>query len=112
MGDVLHHAVHRPAEELFVFVVHGHDDEQLGPPRRVVQHLPERESFLHEVVRVTRRGRVPHVRELALITLLTHVQQLGRHLRVQYQVSVKQSTAAASGRPNRETQKQYLFLFQ
>lgn len=37
------------------YVVHGHDDEQLGPPRRLVQDLPERVLLVEKVVGLARR---------------------------------------------------------
>jgi hypothetical protein len=44
MSDVFHDTVHGSAEELLVFVVHGHDDEEFGAARRVIMDLAEGET--------------------------------------------------------------------
>ena len=53
MGDILHNTVHGSSEELFVFVVHGENNEQLRSPGRIVQDLAQGESRVLEVIGIT-----------------------------------------------------------
>ena len=91
MRNVLDHTVHRPAEQLLVFVVHGQDDEQLRAARRVVVHLTESEPRVLEVVRIACGCGVSHMGEFALGTVRTHVEQLLRDGVVEYKVAMEES---------------------
>ena len=53
MRDILHNTVHGSSEELFVFVVHGENNEQLRSPGRIVQDLAQGESRVLEVIGIT-----------------------------------------------------------
>ena len=76
MSDVLDNAVHAPTEELFVFVVHCHDDEEFGAAWGVVVYLAEGEAGVFEVVGVAGCCGVAHVGEFALVAQGTHVEEL------------------------------------
>ncbi len=58
--------LHGSGEELFVFVVSGHDDEEFGPTGRVVVDLAESETVVLEIVGIAGCGRVAHVSEFVL----------------------------------------------
>jgi hypothetical protein len=90
MRDVLDHTVHSAAEELFVLVVHGHDDEQLCTARRLVVDLAKCESRVFKVVGVAGGCGIPHVRELALIAECAHVEELLRDFVVEDEVAVEE----------------------
>ena len=90
MSNVLDDPMHGSAKQLLFFVVHRHDDEQFRASRRVIVDLSQREPSIFEVVGVARRGRVPHVRKLALVAQRTHVEQLGGYSRVEHKVAMEQ----------------------
>jgi hypothetical protein len=91
MRNILDHTVHRPAEQLLVFVVHGHDDEQLRATRRVVVHLTESEARVFEIIGIAGGCGVPHMGEFAFGTVRTHVEQLFGHCVVEDKVAVEES---------------------
>jgi hypothetical protein len=91
MRNVLHHAVHRPAEEHVVLVVHGDDDEELGLTRRVVQPLSERVLVVNKVVGIAGYGRVPHLCELVALPDWTLVEQHRGNIDIDDEVSSEQS---------------------
>ena len=90
IGDVLHDAVHRARKERVVLIVHRHDDEQFGPARRVIVYLAQREAVVLEVVRIARRGRVAHMRKLAIVFECAEVEQLGGNGGVEDKVAVEE----------------------
>ena len=92
--NVLHDAMHRPRKQAVILVVHGHDDEQLCPTRRVIMHLTEGEAAIFKVVRITSRGRIAHVSELAIIFMDAEVKQLCWDCRVEHKVAVEESGQA------------------
>ena len=94
--DVLDYTMHRAAEKLIVFVVHRHDNEQLGSTRRVVVYLSQSEARVLEVVRVASSCGVAHMSEFTLISQGTHVQQLCWDRRIQDKVPVEQSAGIIS----------------
>jgi hypothetical protein len=53
MSDVLDDAVHTSTEELFVLIVHGHNNEEFCAARGVVMYLTEGEAGVFKVVGVT-----------------------------------------------------------
>jgi hypothetical protein len=53
-------------------------------------HLTEGETIVLELVRVTSRSRVAHVREFAVIFMNAEVQQLCRDCRVEHQVAMEE----------------------
>jgi hypothetical protein len=73
MGDVLDDAVHCPTEKLFVFVVHGHDDEKLRAAGRVVVDLTEGEPRVFKVVGIASSGGITHVSEFTFCAERAHV---------------------------------------
>jgi hypothetical protein len=77
MRNILDNAMHRATKEFFVLVVHRHDDKELGPARRIVEDLTEREAFLFKVVGIASRTRVPEMGEFALGTVCAHVEEFG-----------------------------------
>jgi len=92
MGHVLHDAVHRPAKELLVLVVHRHDDEQLRATRRVVEDLAKREPVGFEIVGVTGGCGITHVCVLAVGTEGAQVEKLGWDGDVVDEMAVEEST--------------------
>jgi len=62
MGNVLNHRVHRLDEQDFVFVVHGHDDEELSMP--AIEVWAQAVFGRHELVRIACRGGVSHLGHL------------------------------------------------
>jgi hypothetical protein len=72
MGNILNNAMHGTTEELLVFDVHGHDDEELGAAWGVVHDLTEGKPGIFEVVGVASGGGVAHVGEFALGAVGTH----------------------------------------
>lgn len=50
VGDILDDAMHGTSEELFIFVVHGENDEEFRPPRRVIKDLTQGESGVLEII--------------------------------------------------------------
>jgi hypothetical protein len=82
--------VHGPCEQAVVFIVHGHDDEQLCSTGRVIVHLTEGETVVLEVVRVASRSGVAHVRVLALIFVDAEVKQLCRDRRIKHEVAMEE----------------------
>lgn len=74
MRDILDHTMHSPAEQFLVFVVHGHDDEELRAARRIVVHLTESEARVFEIVRIASGCGVSHMSEFALSTVGAHVE--------------------------------------
>ena len=97
ISNVLHDTMHRPRKQAVILVVHGHDDEQLRSTRRIIMHLTEGEAIILKVVRVTRRGRIAHVSELALIFMNAEVKELCRDRRVEHKIAVKESGASTWG---------------
>ena len=91
MRNVLDHTMHRPAEQFLIFVVHGHDDEQLRAARRVVMHLTESEARVFEIIRVAGGCGVPHMGEFAFGAVGAHIEQLFGHCVVEYEVAVEES---------------------
>jgi len=67
--------VHRAREEGVILVVHDHDDEEFRPARRIIVHLAQREAVVLEVVRVTCRSRIAHMRKLVLVFVRAEVEQ-------------------------------------
>ena len=84
----------RPTKQLLVLIIHRHHDEQLRPPRRVVQHLTQCVSLLLEQIRVASRSRIAHERKLALRPHRTHIEQLLWRRAVQDEVAVEESKNA------------------
>lgn len=64
MLNVLDDAVHGSAEQDFVLVVHGQDQEELCSPWLVVQNLTESVSFDHKVIRLINAGQ-PSIHQVA-----------------------------------------------
>jgi hypothetical protein len=89
MCDILDHAMHSTAEQLLVFIVHCHDDEELRPARRVIMDLAERKTLILEVVGVACSSRVAHMCEFTLVAKGAHVKQLGRDSGVEDKVTVE-----------------------
>ena len=90
MRDVPYDTVHRSTKEILALIVHGHHNEQFRSARRVIVHLTQRESRILEIIRVTSRSRVPHVRKLAFGPHRRHIEQFRRHRRVQHEISMEQ----------------------
>jgi len=61
IGQVSDDAVRGSGEEFFVFVVHGHDDEEFDTAGRVVMDLAKGESVVFEVFGVAGGGGVAHM---------------------------------------------------
>jgi hypothetical protein len=90
MGNILDNAMHSTTEKLLVFVVHGHDDEELGAAWGVVHDLTEGEPGILEVVGVASGGGVAHVGEFALGAVWTHGQELFRDGIVENKVAMEE----------------------
>jgi len=72
MGNILDDSIHSTTEELLVFVVHGHENEELRAAWGVVHDLTEGEAGSFEAVRVASGGGVAHVGKFALSAVGTH----------------------------------------
>ena len=93
MSDVFDDAaMHGSGEELLVFVVHGHDDEELGTAWRVVVDLAESEAVVLEIVGIAGGGGVAHVSELALGTVWAEIKKSLGDWVVEDEVTVEEST--------------------
>jgi hypothetical protein len=82
--------MHTPTKQLFVFVVHRHNDEKLRAAWRVVVDLSEREPRVFKVVGVAGGCGVPHVGELAFIAHCAHVEKLLRDFVIEDEVTVEE----------------------
>ena len=79
ISNFLHDAMHRPCKQAVTLLVDGHDDPQLCSTRRVIMHLTEGQVVFFKVARVTNRGRIAHMGELAVIFMdagVAEVKQL------------------------------------
>ena len=65
ISSILHNAIHRPRKHAATLVVDGHDDKQLCSTRGAIMHPTEGEAVIFKAARVTSRGRIAHVSELA-----------------------------------------------
>ena len=77
--------VHRSDKENFVFIVHGHDDEELGLATHKIG--PEGVAGSHEIVRVTCCGGIAHLGEFLNASLVTG-DDVGRSGHVENQVAL------------------------
>lgn len=75
MRNVAHDSVQRAAEELFVFIVHREDDEELCAARRVEENLAQGVALVFEVVWVASCGGVAHVGKFAGLTIVEAVEE-------------------------------------
>ena len=79
ISNFLHDAMHRSCKQAVTLVVDGHDDEQLCSTPGVIMHLSEGQPVIFKVARVTNRGRIAHMGELAVIFMdagVAEVKQL------------------------------------
>lgn len=83
MRDILDDGIHGLAEQIFVLVVHGHDDKQLGLP--AVQVLPERVLAPNEIVWVTCCCSVSHFGHLVAGCSID--DNVGRHSDIENEVA-------------------------
>lgn len=90
VGNVLHDGVHGPRKTNLVLVVHGDADEELRLARRPADVLAQLVPFVHKVVRVAGDGRVPHVRELDLVSARQEAVQDGGDLALEDELAVDQ----------------------
>ena len=79
ISNFLHDAMHHPCKQVVTLVVDGHDDEQHCSTPGVIMHLTEGQPIIYKVARVTNRGRIAHMGELAVIFMdagVAEVKQL------------------------------------
>lgn len=91
MSNVAHDAVHSPREVDFVFIVHGHTDEQLRFSHRPTNVLSQLVPVQDEIIRVASHSCISHVRELALITTWKEAVQNSRDLALEDQLTIDKS---------------------
>ena len=91
MRNVLDHTMHGAAEELLVFVVHGHNNKEFRAARRVIVDLTEGEARVLEIVGIASGSGISHMGEFAFGTVRAHVEQFFRDCIVEDKVAMKQS---------------------
>ena len=103
MGDILDNSMHSTTEQFFVFVIHGHHDEEFCTSRRVVLALPKCETGTLKIVGIAGCCRVAHVSEFALVAEGTHLKQFFGNLIVKDKIAVEESVVElVYGRYERE----------
>ncbi len=82
--------MHSPRKQTVVLVIHGHNDEQLCSTGRIIVHLTEGEPIFLEVVWITGRGGITHVRIFALILVYAEIEQFGRDWCIKHEIAMEE----------------------
>ncbi len=102
MRNVLHDSMHRPAEQVVLFVVHGHDYKQLRSSRGLVEDLAERETVILKFIGIASCGRIAHMRKFAIVLKLAAVEQFLRDLSVEDEVTMRKPASKVHGQESLE----------
>jgi hypothetical protein len=86
MTNILNDSIHGLDEQHFIFVIHGHHDEQFSVAATKV--LSERISGGHKIVGITGSCRISHLGELFDVAFACGCD-MGRDWDVQYEVSTE-----------------------